>query len=134
MQNSEPESETVTTKRSVISAYGPLIAVVSVIIFALIMLFSVMQPPKLTSDAAPNTMATPPSVMGQEEGLRKMQQSEIDKVLQRTQGNWDIATSEEQGKFTSFSMGHGKEFYASQWKHYQEKEKAAKEKATPAKK
>jgi hypothetical protein len=132
MQESEPE--TTTTKRSVVSAYGPLIALGTVIIFAIIVLFSVMQPPKLTSDTAPNVAATPPSVMGQEEGMRKMQQAAINAAVARSRGDWNKLTPEEQGKFSSFSMGHGREFYASQWKVFQEKEKAAKEKATPAKK
>jgi hypothetical protein len=132
MTDSNTNSETTTPlRRSFLSAYGSFIAVGCVLLVALVALFSSMVPPK---DTTPDPNATPPSAIGVEQESREEKQKHIDAAVARSRGDWNKLTPEEQGKFSSFSMGHGREFYASQWKVFQEKEKAAKEKATPAKK
>jgi hypothetical protein len=112
-------------KRSFLSAYGPLIALIALIVIALLVLFSTAEFAKSSEPPPASSMPSPPAGadMSAREGANAATQKQMVDILNRTKGKWDKATPEDQLVFNQTAQGHGKEAFDMQWKRMQEDEK-----------
>jgi hypothetical protein len=112
-------------KRSFLSAYGPLIALIALIVIALIILFNAAEFAKSSEPPPASSMPSPPAGADASvrEGSYASAQKQMMDILNRTKGNWNKATPDEQLLFNQTAQGHGREAFDMRWKRIQEDEK-----------
>ena len=101
------------SKRSFFSAYGSLIVLSILIIFAFSVLFLSNKPEDKPADIVVKALNTPPPGMGREDIGKR-----VNDVMKRTDGDIDKATPEEKEYISRISQGHARDMFKS----YKEKE------------